>query len=164
MTYSRLIKNDEGLYQLDGPAAPLHIVETAAEILLEALVQGQPMTRPDEAAEFLRLALAHEKTEHFAVLFLNNKHQVLQFERLFAGTVDGAAVYPRVVVQRALENNAAAVIFAHNHPSGCADPSEADRLITRRLIDALRLVDIRVLDHFVVSQSNWVSLAERGWL
>ncbi|PKM22587.1 MAG: DNA repair protein RadC, partial [Gammaproteobacteria bacterium HGW-Gammaproteobacteria-14] len=92
------------------------------------------------------------------------KHRVICFERMFTGTIDGAAVYPRVVVQRALENNAAAVIFSHNHPSGCAEPSEADRSITRRLTEALSLVDVRVLDHFVVSQTHWVSLAERGWI
>ncbi|MBA3980976.1 MAG: DNA repair protein RadC, partial [Alcanivorax sp.] len=87
MTYSRLIKNDKGLYQLEGPVEPREIIETAAEILLEELVEGQPMTQATDAAEFLKLALAHEKAEHFAALFLNNKHQVLHFERLFAGTI-----------------------------------------------------------------------------
>ena len=87
---------------------------------------------------------------------------MLSFEPLFTGTIDGAAVYPRVVVQRALACNAAAVIFAHNHPSGCCEPSRADQQITKRLSDALALIDVRVLDHFVVSRSEWVSLAERG--
>ena len=87
---------------------------------------------------------------------------MLSFEPLFNGTIDGAAVYPRVVVQQALACNAAAVIFAHNHPSGCCEPSRADQQITKRLSDALALIDVRVLDHFVVSRSEWVSLAERG--
>ena len=89
---------------------------------------------------------------------------MLRFETLFNGTIDSSAVYPRVVVQRALDCNAAAVIFAHNHPSGCCEPSQADRAITTRLKDALALIDVRVLDHFVVSRSEWVSLAQRGWL
>ena len=113
-------------------------------------------------AQFLQLALAQEKNEVFSAIFLNNKHKVLSFEPLFTGTIDGAAVYPRVVVQQALACNAAAVIFAHNHPSGCCEPSRADQQITKRLTDALALIDVRVLDHFVVSRSEWVSLAERG--
>lgn len=158
------IKNDQGLYRVRGYVSPDQLVQIAADILLENLAGQENLTRPEDAARFLQLSLAGEKNENFAVLFLNNKHQVISFERLFTGTIDGAAVYPRVVVQRALENNAAAVIFAHNHPSGCPTPSEADRAITRRLTEALGLVDVRVLDHFVVSQSTWVSLAERGWL
>ncbi len=164
MSKTPYIKNDQGLYRVRGYVSPNQLVQIAADILLEDLAGQENLTRPEDAARFLQLSLAREKNEHFAVLFLNNKHQVISFERLFTGTIDGAAVYPRVVVQRALENNAAAVIFAHNHPSGCPDPSEADRAITRRLTEALGLVDVRVLDHFVVSQSTWVSLAERGWL
>jgi DNA repair protein RadC len=164
MSKTPYIKNDQGLYRVRGYVSPDQLVQIAADILLEDLAGQENLTRPEDAARFLQLSLAREKNEHFAALFLNNKHQVISFERLFTGTIDGAAVYPRVVVQRALENNAAAVIFAHNHPSGCPDPSEADRAITRRLTEALGLVDVRVLDHFVVSQSTWVSLAERGWL
>tara|TARA_Y100001972_G_scaffold121197_1_gene164871 strand:+ start:133 stop:627 length:495 start_codon:yes stop_codon:yes gene_type:complete len=164
MAKASYIKNDQGMYRVRGYVSPDELVRIAANILLEGLAGKENLTRPEDAARFLQLALAQEKNEHFAVLFLNNKHQVICFERLFNGTIDGAAVYPRVVVQRALENNAAAVIFAHNHPSGCPDPSEADRSITRRLSQALDLVGIRVLDHFVVSQKDWVSLAERGWI
>ena len=158
------IKNDQGLYRVRGYVSPDALVQIAADILLENLTSKENLTQPEDAARFLQLSLAKEKNEHFGVLFLNNKHQAISFERMFTGTIDGAAVYPRVVVQRALEHNAAAVIFAHNHPSGCPDPSEADRSITRRLSEALSLVDVRVLDHFVVSQSHWVSLAERGWI
>ncbi|MFN3714470.1 MAG: RadC family protein [Alcanivoracaceae bacterium] len=164
MAKAPYIKNDQGLYRVRGYVSPDALVQIAADILLENLAGPGNMTKPEDAARFLQLSLAKEKNEHFAVLFLNNKHQVICFERMFTGTIDGAAVYPRVVVQRALEHNAAAVIFAHNHPSGCANPSEADRSITRRLSEALSLVDVRVLDHFVVSQSEWVSLAERGWI
>lgn len=164
MVKTPYIKNDQGLYRVKGYVSPDQLVQIAADILLENLAGQENLTHPGDAARFLQLSLAQEKNEHFSVLFLNNKHQVLCFERMFSGTIDGAAVYPRVVVQRALEHNAAAVIFAHNHPSGNAEPSESDRAITRRLSEALSLVDIRVLDHFVVSQSSWVSLAERGWL
>ena len=164
MAKTPYIKNDQGLYRVRGYVSSEALVQIAADILLENLAGQENLTRPEDAARFLQLSLAKEKNEQFGVLFLNNKHQVISFERMFNGTIDGAAVYPRVVVQRALEHNAAAVIFCHNHPSGCAEPSAADRSITRRLTDALGLVDVRVLDHFVVSQTNWVSLAERGWI
>ena len=95
-------------------------------------------------------------------MFLDNRNRVLAFEELFRGTIDGAAVYPREVVKAALRHNAASVILAHNHPSGVAEPSRADRDITRRLVDALALVDIRVLDHIVLGRQTNVSLAERG--
>ncbi len=98
----------------------------------------------------------------FAGLFLDNRHRVIQYHELFRGTIDGAAVYPREVVRYALEQNAAAVIFAHNHPSGVAEPSQADISLTRRLKEALGLVDIRVLDHMVVGHGEVISLAERG--
>lgn len=158
------IQNDSGLYELNAPASPDEIVSAATGILYTELIQSEALTRSGDAGRFLQLELAREKNEHFSVLFLNSKHQVLAFERLFHGTIDNAAVHPRVVVQRTLEHNAAAVILAHNHPSDCCEPSEADRRITRRLVDALALVDVRVLDHLVVSRAEWVSLAERGWL
>ena len=158
------IKNPQGLYELQGPASPDEIVSAAAGILYAELSHREVLTAPEDAGRFLQLELAREKNELFSVLFLDNKHRVLAFERLFHGTVDGSAVHPRVVSQRALELNAAAVILAHNHPSNCCEPSEADRSITRRLVDALALVDVRVLDHLVVTRADWVSLAERGWL
>ena len=139
-------------------------IRDRATILLDELTGREALTSPTDVAQFLQMALAQEKNEVFAAIFLNNKHKVLSFEPLFNGTIDGAAVYPRVVVQQALACNAAAVIFAHNHPSGCCEPSQADRTITTRLKDALALIDVRVLDHFVVSRSEWVSLAQRGWL
>lgn len=164
MDIPTFVKNDQGLYHVQGCVKPEEIVSTAATILLDELTGREALTSPTDVAQFLQMALAQEKNEVFAAIFLNNKHKVLSFETLFNGTIDGAAVYPRVVVQQALACNAAAVIFAHNHPSGCCEPSQADRTITTRLKDALALVDVRVLDHFVVSRSEWVSLALRGWL
>lgn len=161
---TNVIKNDQGLYRVRGFVSSQDLVKIAANILLEGLTEQEDLTQPKDAARFLQLSLANEKNECFSAVFLNNKHRVIRFERLFTGTIDGAAVYPRVVAQRALELNAAAVIFAHNHPSGNSEPSEADRSITQRLVSALALLDIRVLDHLVVSQKDWVSLAERGWV
>lgn len=102
--------------------------------------------------------------EVFAVLFLDNRHRAIAFEELFTGTIDGADIHPREVVRRALLHNAAAVIVGHNHPSGNPEPSEADRAVTKRLLDSLELVDIRLLDHFVIGDGRPVSFAERGWL
>ena len=164
MDIPTFVKNEQGLYHAQGCVKPEEIVSTAATILLDELTGREALTSPTDVAQFLQMALAQEKNEVFAAIFLNNKHQVLSFQPLFNGTIDGAAVYPRVVVQQALACNAAAVIFAHNHPSGCCEPSQADRTITTRLKDALALIDVRVLDHFVVSSSEWVSLAQRGWL
>ena len=164
MDIPTFIKNEQGLYHVQGCVKPEEIVSTAATILLDELTNREALTSPTDVAQFLQLALAQEKNEVFSAIFLNNKHKVLSFEPLFNGTIDGAAVYPRVVVQQALACNAAAVIFAHNHPSGCCEPSQADRTITTRLKDALALIDVRVLGHFVVSRSEWVSLAQRGWL
>ena len=102
--------------------------------------------------------------EVFACLFLDNKQRLIAFEKLFQGTIDAAAVYPREVVRRAMGHNAAAVILAHNHPSGVAEPSQSDHAITRRLVEALGLVEVRVLDHLVIGDGGWVSLASRGAL
>jgi DNA repair protein RadC len=119
---------------------------------------------PEDTRAYLRLTLGDRRNEVFGCLFLDNRHRVRAVEELFQGTIDGAAVYPRVVVQRALEMNAAAVVFFHCHPSGVAEPSSADEALTRRLQDALMLVDVRVLDHVVVGAQESVSLAERGLL
>jgi len=158
------VKSEKGLYQAFGPITSDDIIRTAAAILQESLTRGEALSTPQDAAKFLQMALANEKNEHFAVLFLNNKHQVLSFERLFFGTVDAATVHPRIVVQKALEWNAASVILAHNHPSGHCEPSQADRDVTQQLVKALSLIDVRVLDHLVVSQSGWESLSRRGWV
>jgi DNA repair protein RadC len=164
MSKPQFIKNEQGLYRVRGYFRPEDLVRVAADILLDDMAGKAVMSNPANAARFVQLALAQEKNEHFAALFLSTQHHLLRFETLFTGTVDGASVYPRVVVQKALEHNAGAVIFAHNHPSGECEPSLADRQITRRLTDALALIDVRVLDHFVVSRNSYVSFAERGLL
>jgi len=112
----------------------------------------------------VRLHLAKREREVFAVMFLDNRHRLLAYEELFFGTIDGASVHPREVVKAALAHNAAAVILSHNHPSGVAEPSQADQRITQRLKDALGLVDVRVLDHLIVGEGEPVSFAERGLL
>lgn len=140
------------------------VLEMARRHLQEALVRGDALTSPGVTRAYLRSQLRGEQREVFAALFLDNQHRVIAFEPLFFGTIDSAAVHPREVVKRALRHNAAALIVAHNHPSGVAEPSLADRAITDRLRDALALVDVRLLDHVVVGDIDSVSLAERGWL
>lgn len=140
------------------------VLELSRRHLAEKLREGDAMTQPDLVRDYLRARMQDYQHEVFACLYLNNQHRVVAMEELFQGTIDGAAVYPREVVKRCLYNNAAAVIFAHNHPSGLAEPSQADVQITRRLITALATIDVRVLDHMVVGRQQVVSLAERGLL
>jgi DNA repair protein RadC len=126
--------------------------------------RGEAITDPGVTRGYLKYKLGRYTREVFAVMFLDNQHRLISYEELFFGTIDGASVHPREVVVRALENNAAAVIFAHNHPSGVAEPSQADQRITDRLKSALLLVDIRVLDHMIVGEGEVLSFAERGLL
>jgi DNA repair protein RadC len=128
------------------------------------LAAGPALETPKATRDFLVAQLRDRPYEVFCCLHLDNRHRLIAFEELFRGTIDGASVHPREVVKQALARNAAAVILAHNHPSGVAEPSQADELITARLRDALGLVDIRVLDHLVVGDSRVVSFAERGLL
>ena len=138
------------------------ILELARRHWEADLMRPDALTRPTDCKRYLRAALADASHEVFAALFLDNRHRPLSFDRLFFGTIDGASVHPRVLVKRALRLNAAAVIVAHNHPSGVREPSAADRAITRRLKEALALVDIRLLDHFIVGDGEPVSMAEMG--
>ena len=140
------------------------VITLAMKVLAIKHRAGRVLSKPDETRDFLRLRLADYRNEVFGCLFLDNRHRIIAVRELFQGTIDGASVYPRVVVQQAMEVNAAAMVFFHNHPSGVAEPSHADESITRRLKDALALVDVRVLDHFVVSAGESVSFAERGLL
>jgi DNA repair protein RadC len=140
------------------------VIALAMKVLAIKHRAGRSLTKPDETRNFLRLRLADCRNEVFGCLFLDNRNRIIAVRDLFQGTIDGASIYPRVVVQRALEMNAAAIVFFHNHPSGVAEPSNADEAITRRLKAALGLVDIRVLDHFVVAAGESVSFAERGLL
>ena len=140
------------------------VLEMARRHLAEQLQRGDALTSPELTRRYLASRLRDRDYEVFAALFLDNQNRVIQYEELFRGTIDGAAVYPREVLKRALEHSAAALIFAHNHPSGVAEPSRADRHITERLQQALGLVDIRVLDHLVIGDGEIVSFAERSWL
>jgi len=140
------------------------VLEMGRRHLAEQFDRGSPLLSPEHTARYLQSRLRDYPYEVFAVLFLDNRHRVLAFEELFRGTVDGASVHPREVVRRALALNSAAVIFSHNHPSGIAEPSEADQRITTRLREALALVDVRVLDHLVVGDGDCCSLAQRGLL
>ncbi|MEZ8407916.1 DNA repair protein RadC [Vibrio splendidus] len=153
----------ETLYTFSAPVTEHQILEKAVEILESRLVSGDAFTRPNDTKAFLRCKLGEYEREVFGVMLLNNQHQLIEFNELFFGTIDSASVYPREVVKLVLERNASAVIFAHNHPSGDSNPSQADRRITERLKVALALIDVRVLDHIVVG-SDCVSFAERGWL
>lgn len=140
------------------------VLELARRHLGEELERGEAITSPAMTRRFLVAQLRERPHEVFCCFFLDTRHRVIGFEELFRGTLDGASVHPREIVKSALSKNAAAVIFAHNHPSGVAEPSDADRRLTRRLSDALALVDVRVLDHFVVGEGEPVSFAERGLL
>jgi DNA repair protein RadC len=139
-------------------------LEIGRRYLDAELRAGETLTDPAASARYLKSCLAAYPFEVFACLFLDNRHRVLAFEELFRGSIDGASVHPREVVRRCLAHNAAAVILAHNHPSGIAEPSAADRAITRHLRDALALIEVRILDHFVIGAGAPTSLAERGWL
>ncbi len=140
------------------------VLEMGRRHLAEGLKRDSALESPQQVRDYLKARLRHEPHEVFGCLFLDTRHRVLAFEALFHGTIDGASVYPRQVVKRALAHNAAAVILTHNHPSGIAEPSQADRLLTTRLKDALALVDVRVLDHFIVGDGEPLSMAEYGGL
>ncbi len=138
--------------------------ELARRFFAESLPPGETIRSPTDTATFLQARMRHLSHELFCCLYLDNRHRVLRFDELFRGTIDGTSVYPREVVKEALAVNAAAIIIAHNHPSGVAEPSQADERITKRLKSALDLVDIRLLDHLIVGDGEPVSLAARGLL
>jgi len=140
------------------------VLEMARRHTFEELDRGDVLTSPEATRAYLSQQLRHYQYEVFACLFLDNQHHILEFEELFRGTIDSASVYPREVVKKALAHNAAAVIFAHNHPSGISEPSQADKLITDKLKQALALIDIRVLDHFIIGDGMPYSFAENGLL
>lgn len=144
--------------------AALAVIEAAALDALEARSELPLLSSSAAVRRFLRLNMAHLPREVFGCLFLDNRHRLIRFETLFMGTVDRASVHPREVLRRALELNAGAVILAHNHPSGVAEPSASDLALTLDLTDLLRRIDVRVLDHLVVGRGSEVSFAERGLL
>jgi DNA repair protein RadC len=146
------------------PVSDDDVIAAALRILSQRLVYTSALCNPRTTRSYLALRFAGLEHEVFACIFLDARNRVMACEELFRGTIDGASVHPREVVKRALVHNAAAVIFTHNHPSGVAEPSHADELITRRLKDALALVDIRVLDHLVIGGAVVESFSERGLL
>lgn len=153
------------LRDIDGQlASDEEIVTAALRIVAKKMRSAPVLSHPRATRDYVTLRFADLEHEVFAILFLDNRHRVIAFEELFRGTVDGASVHPREVVKRVLCHNASAVIFTHNHPSGVAEPSQADQLITRRLKDALSLIEVRVLDHLVVGGTVVESFAERGLL
>jgi len=135
-----------------------------AYLIATDIPKGTTIKSPAETETFLKARLGQLEHESFGAVFLDNRHRVIEYKQLFRGTIDGTSVYPREVVKDALQNNAAALILVHNHPSGVAEPSQADERITKRLKAALELVDIRVLDHVIVAGDKAVSLASRGLL
>ena len=147
------------------PEQENRLIAEAKNLLFKRLQsRNQVFTSPQSVKDYLSLQLADREREVFCCLFLDNQHRLIEYQELFAGTIDGCSVYPREVVKAALKMNAAAVILAHNHPSAVAEPSQADQRITERLKEALLLMDIRVLDHFVVGGNTVESFAERGLL
>ena len=140
------------------------VLEMARRHFNEILQRGDALTSPDITRAYLSAQLRGYSYEVFACLFLDNQHRVIKLEELFRGTIDSASVYPREVAKRVLHHNAAAVIFAHNHPSGICEPSQADKHITDKLKQALALFDIRVLDHFIIGDGSPYSFAEHGLL
>ncbi len=138
------------------------LVSTALRIMEQKHRRDFSLTSPKATIEYLQLELGDSDAEVFGCVFLDNQHRAIATEELFQGTIDGASVYPREVVKRVLWYGSAAVIFFHNHPSGVTEPSQADIRITKRLSDALQLIDVRVLDHFIVSATSSLSFSERG--
>jgi len=150
-------------YKLTGETTEQDVLAAAENILKGKLERQGSLGNPTDASDFLRMRLGALLHEEFHVLWLDNRHRILDCQKLFTGTIDGASIYPREVVRAALNINACAAIFAHNHPSGVAEPSVADRTITNELRDALSLIGVRILDHIIVG-ANCVSMAGRGLL
>ena len=140
------------------------VLELSRRYLFTRISDQDVLTSPEATRDYLKLRLYGAPHEIFACLFLDNRHRVIRYEELFRGTIDGASVHPREVLRRVMETNAAAVIFAHNHPSGVAEPSQADIGITRRLKDLLAQIEVRLLDHIIIGDGQGTSLAERGLL
>lgn len=158
---SELVSEGEGAY---AALSDDELIAAALRVLAGRVVRTDTLESPRATRDYLILRLAPLEHEVFCCIFLDNRHRVIAFEELFRGTIDGASVHPREVIKRTLAHNAAAVILAHNHPSGVAEPSQADELITLRLKDGLAQVDVRLLDHLIVGGGKIVSLAERGVL
>jgi DNA repair protein RadC len=159
-----LNETKEPSYYIDLTLPQQEVIQAAIEILEARMKRGELLNSAQAVKEYCQLHISAEKDEQFCCIFLDNQHRHIAFERLFYGTIDSARVHPRVIVRRALELNAAALIMVHNHPSGESQPSQQDIKLTTTIREALKVVDVRVLDHIVVGDSNSVSLAEQGLL
>lgn len=164
-----LLEADQATFQREvglGPAKYTQlqaVMEIGRRHLAQTIVRDPALQSPCAVRSYLKAMLRHEQSEVFGCLFLDSKHRPLGFEALFRGSISSASVYPREVIKRALANNAAALILCHNHPSGVSEPSKADVILTQRLKTALELVDVRVLDHFIVGDGEPLSMVEHGW-
>lgn len=156
-----LVRDDQGRHL---PATADQILEAARHVIDQKTPRGTLFSSPELVKDYLRTKLASYEHEVFAALFLDSQHRLIEYVELFRGTINEASVYPREVVKETLRFNAAAVIFSHNHPSGSPEPSQADKLLTRRLKEGLALVDVRTLDHIVVGGKTTTSFSERGLL
>lgn len=156
-----VIQDENGNYTVNA-VSPDELVKLAASIMRERILDRTYITNSIDTTDYLKLELGSLEHEVFSVVFLDNKHGIIALDNMFRGTIDGASVHPREVVKQALGHNAAAVILAHNHPSGDVTPSNSDKTITTQLKDALSLVDIRVLDHVIIGGSQSYSFAEKG--
>ena len=156
------IKDSNGCYLLEVPVSADQIIEKAKILLSRRFRRGTALSSPNDTRDYLQIQMAGLEREIFGVIYLDNRHKIIDRKNVFFGTIDGASVYPREIVKESLALNAAAVVFYHNHPSGIPEPSRADEILTKRLKDALALVDIRVLDHLVIGIDSVVSFAERG--
>lgn len=150
-------------YATSHPMTEHQILEKASEIIASKFIEGDEFTDAKSTKKYLTFKLAHHECEVFAGMFLNSQHQLIEYREMFQGTIDSATIYPRDVLKAVLDINASAVVLAHNHPSGSPIPSEADKRITKRLREALALIDVRVLDHIVVGKTA-LSFAEEGLL
>ncbi|TDQ37005.1 RadC family protein [Thiopseudomonas denitrificans] len=166
MQYHKLKSGQEpGTYIMENTLVTEEdILTIAKQLSRKRLSRGRAITNATDVKEHLRNLMHEYESEVFAILLLDTKHRILAFKELFYGTIDGASVYPREIVKLALQHNAAAAILVHNHPSGDSTPSQADKLLTKRLKEALGLVDVRVLDHIVVGTEGATSMVEYGWM
>lgn len=156
-------KKSKPNYVTHEPLTAHQVLEKAAEILSNQFSREGSICNAQDTKRYLTYKLAGNTREVFALLLLDSSHQVIEFKEMFYGTIDAASVYPREIVRAVLEANAAAVILAHNHPSGNAEPSSADKRVTKQLVDALALIDVKVIDHIIVGREN-LSFAEKGLL
>ncbi|MDN3384341.1 DNA repair protein RadC [Pseudoalteromonas sp. APC 3358] len=155
------MQNNKSLYEFDHPVSDEQILEAAAYIIAQKQFRHGALRCPKDSEEYLRHKLALIEHEVFAVLFLDSQNRILEYKELFRGTINAASVYPREVVKEVLALNAASVILAHNHPSGVSTPSQADKLITTKLQQALNLIDVSIVDHIIIGETSY-SFAEHG--